>query len=116
MKAGPLPFASNAADYEPPDFEVLDEDTEEAFVLTDVDEITIRVRNPLVNVIEITHTLTGGDIILVDSDFKFRWIVRAATMANLVPGTYDVSVIIEEGDDTRAAFLGTLSVLDGVGF
>lgn len=115
MKVGPLPFATNAADYQPPDFEVVDEDTEEAFLLTDVDDITIRVRGQLTRVTEFTHNFASGNVSLVDFDFKFRWTVPAAQMRRLDPGPYDVSAIIEQDGDFRQAFLGSLTVLDGVG-
>jgi len=111
-----LPLATTSADWSE-DFEILGEDNE-PIVLTDVIEIIFQVYNED-EVLELEATLTGGDIVLVDGDTKFRVEFSRDDIATvLVPfrkvKTFDIGCTIE--DETgfiQQPFLGTWPIYNG---
>jgi len=94
-------------------FEIVDDETDEAIDLTDVDEITVTIRDPKTLTPMLTATYTGNDIELVD-DGVFQVSFTADEMGGLSPKTYDIGCTIEKDDQTVQFLIGQLPVLDGI--
>lgn len=94
-------------------FEIVDDETDEAIDLSDVDEITVTIRDPQSQTAMLTATYTGDDIELVD-DGVFQVTFSADSMGGLSPKTYDIGCTIEKDDQTVQFLIGRLPVLDGI--
>lgn len=92
---------------------VYDADTNEQFDISAATEITVSVRDPITQTIELTGTLTGGEITLV-SDTQFSWVFTKSQMSDLCAKIYEVGATIEFDDDDAQLIIGTVSVLDGI--
>lgn len=112
MLTGTLNPTSTSASWSE-SFEIVDDDTDEAVDLSDVDEITVTIRDPQSKTIMLTATYTGDDIELVD-DGTFQVSFTADQMGGLESKTYDIGCTIEKDDQTVQFLIGHLPVLDGI--
>lgn len=94
-------------------YELVDSDTDEAIDLSEVDEITIQVRDPRSRSPLLSGSLTGGQVSRVDTGV-FSWTFSASQMSALCANTYDVGCIIEQNGETVQILIGTLPVIDGI--
>lgn len=116
MKTGTLAPASNAATWQE-DIEFYDDDDGSSFDLADVEEITIRFRDPDTTATALTGTLSGGDMVVVgaDADGVVRATFSATAMAALQPKTYEIGVLIEDADGfVTQTILGRIPILNGL--
>lgn len=112
MLTGTLSPTSNKQDWSE-SISLTDDETDEAIDLSDVDEITIEVRNPLNGCTELSGTMTGGEISIIETGV-FSWSFTAAQMGNLCPRAYEVGCIITKDDQTIQLLIGQLPVIDGI--
>lgn len=79
--------------------------------LSDVDEITLILRDPYTKSDELTLTMTNGDITVPQTGI-IQWRAEAEAMGALDSGTYTVVLIVEDEDDTIPLILGSISILE----
>lgn len=115
MRIDTLPAVSNKATYVG-DYTLFDDDTGDTIDLSDVDEITIAIRDPQSQVLVLSGTYTGGEISVVGAttDGTFEWRFEADDMGALDAKTYEVGLTIEQDDDVIQLIIGRLPVLDGI--
>ena len=94
-------------------YELIDAETDEAIDLSDVDEITISIRDPKDQTIELSATYTNGDITITDTGI-FRWVFSNDNMSNLEPKTYEVGCTLEQDGEVMQLIIGNLPVMDGI--
>lgn len=94
-------------------YELVDADTDEAIDLSDVDEITIQIRERGATSHELEVTKTGGDITITDTGV-FRWVFSADDMGSLDAGTYEIGCTLEQDDEVIQLIIGYLPVMDGI--
>lgn len=114
MKTGPLDPISNKETWEETVNVYTDDGT--PFDLTDVTEITIKVRDPKSTSIVLQGSMTGGEIDIVgdEVDGTFEFTFSADTMSGLSAKTYEVGCLLSTATVTRQIILGTLPVLEGL--
>lgn len=114
-----LPAVSNKATWRE-DVEIRDEDDNLVNLVTDVDEITLSLRDIETGETVITKTVSGGGISTGGSlgTGVFQFLIPASEMANLLPKTYELGVLVEFDDaatgDTEQLILGRVPVLKGL--
>lgn len=115
MYRGTLEPVTNQETWDP-EIEVRDEDTDDLIssaALSSYDDITIIIRDPVTKCDELTATVSGGEIAIIQ-DGVFQPVFTAAQMARLAaPKTYELVGRIEEDDEVRQVVLGYLPVLEG---
>ena len=79
--------------------------------LTSVTEITLKLRDPVSRIDELTLTMTGGDIIIPSTGI-IQWRVEVGTMGVLVPKLYEVILLLADATDTVPVILGTVSIVE----
>lgn len=94
-------------------YELVDADTDEAIDLSDVDEITVQIRDPGSSSSRLSATKTGGDVTITDTGV-FRFVFSADDMAGLDPRTYEIGVTLEQDDEVVQLMIGHLPILDGI--
>lgn len=94
-------------------YELTDADDGDLIDLSAVDEITLHVRDPQTQAKVLSGTLTGGEVIIVDTGV-FQWSFTADQVRGLCPKTYEVGCIIEQDGQSVQLLIGTLAVLDGI--
>lgn len=112
MQTGTLSPASNCATWSE-SYELSDAETGDLIDLSEVDEITLVVRDQDSKSAVLTLTLTGGDITIVDTGV-FQWRAEDTSMESLCAKSYFVGATIEQDDDTVQLFIGFLPVIDGI--
>lgn len=113
MKTGTLDPASNSATWRE-SFEVTDaEDGSLIDLVTDVDEITVKVRDSVSESELLSVSLTGGEITVLGTGV-FEVLFTVTQMDDLDPKTYELGALIEIDGDTEQLFLGYLPVLRGL--
>lgn len=112
MLLGMLSPVSNRADWIEA-YELTDEETGDAFDISDAQEITVSIREPNSRNVELTATLSGGSIEHIETGI-FQWTFTAAQMQSLCARTYEVGCTIQQDDQTVQLIIGTLPVLDGI--
>lgn len=91
--------------------EVWDVDSDELADLTDMTEITLRLRGMMSHVDELTLTMTGGDIVLPSTGIV-QWRAEQSVMAGIEPSVYKVIMTFTDGTDTMSLLLGSVSVVE----
>ena len=94
-------------------YELIDAETDEAIDLSDVDEITISIRDAQTQTQAQTATKTGGDVTITDTGI-FRWVFSASQMGALEPKTYEIGCTLEQDDEVVQLIIGHLPVRDGI--
>lgn len=117
MLTGPLPPISNLATWRDT-AELRDAETGELIDLeTDIEEITVTIRDPRSESDELAATLSG-DAITVLGVGVFEFVFTAEEMSNLDPKTYEIGCLVKftdaSGGDTEQVILGTISVIRGL--
>lgn len=115
MLTGPLSARSNLATWRE-QVELTDEADGTAIdIVTEVDEITVSIRDGDTTLL--TATLTGGDITVIETGV-FEFVFSATDMGGLDPKTYEVGCLVKfsaaVGGDTEEVILGTVPVLKGL--
>lgn len=119
MRAKLFPAASNLATFRA-NVELLDGDGDGIDLETDVDEITLTLRDPDTGCTEISGSLTGGEITVGGSlDTGVLQVVFSADeMSGVRVKTYEIGLLVEmaaaAGGDTVQAILGRIPVLKGL--
>lgn len=81
---------------------------------TDIDEITISVRDPDEDIASLEATLTGGSIEVLGLGV-IEFVFTADQMANLEPHTYDIGCLIKfSGGVTTQLIVSTVSIYRGL--
>lgn len=94
-------------------YNITDAETDEAIDLSNVDQIAIQVRDPRSCSPVLSGTLTGGEVVIVDTGV-FQWTFSASQMNALCANTYEVGCTIEQDGETAQILIGTLPVIDGI--
>lgn len=115
MQIATLPPVSNRAGWSD-NYELSDAETNEAIDLTDIEEVTLEVRDPDSRSAVLSATYTGGTITIADvTSGVFSWTFTAAQMRALCSKTYEVGCTIEfDDEEPEQLLIGRLPVLDGV--
>lgn len=79
--------------------------------LSDVTEITLKLLDPFTKFLELSLTMSNGDIVL-PSTGVVQWRAEVATMGTLEAKTYEVVMIFEDGTDTLPLLLGSVSIVE----
>lgn len=114
-----LPAISNAATWRD-QVEVRDEDDDLVDLETDVDEITLSLRDPESGAVVKSITMSGGDIDVGGSlgDGIAEFSISVSDMANIPPKTYEVGMLVEmasgAGGDTVQLILGRQPIVRGL--
>ena len=112
MYIGNLSPASNRATWSE-SYELTDSETGDLINLSNVDEITLEVRDPSSKSVVLSLTKTASEITIVDTGV-FQWRAEASDMRGLSAKTYEVGCVIEQDDDEVQLLIGYLPVLDGI--
>lgn len=91
--------------------EVWSADDDELIDLADVTEITLKLRDPRSRFDELTLYYSTGDIVIVSTGI-IQWRAEQTVMGALAPQTYKVILTFENGTDTLALVLGSISVVE----
>lgn len=97
----------------------LTEDGEPVDIVTDVDSITIHVRDPLADNVVLSGSTADGVVTVSNlTDGVFEFVFSAGQMAGVDAGTYELGCLIKFSDnlggDTEQVILGTVPVLRGL--
>lgn len=114
MKTGTLGPVSNAATWNDT-IEVFDAEDGEAFDLTDVEAITLKLRDP--SGATVLEGELDDEIIVVGdaADGTIEFTFSASAMSALDPKTYEVGLLITDEDDfVTQLILGHLPVVEGL--
>lgn len=112
-----MPAVSNSEGWQE-DFDLLDEDTDEAFDLTGY-SVTLQIRQPPFGqrgALLFEATDTSGEITFPDGRDAGRFVVTVpqATFASARPGVYAVGLVIDNGtDEPIEPFIGRLPIIEG---
>jgi len=79
--------------------------------LSSVTEITLKLLDPTTKFVELTLTLSDGDII-VPSTGIIQWRAEQIAMGTLSAKLYEVLLILEDADDTVPIYLGSISIVE----
>src|SRR5215471_19409159 len=109
MYNGALKPVSNLATWQDT-IEVISVDDDVPLDFSDVTEVTLTVADRDTSILALS--LSGGDIILPGNGV-IQWRAEATAMAALLPGTFNVGLLISTSTDTIQLFLGTVSILRG---
>lgn len=112
MLTGTLAPASNKATWIE-SYGLVDDDTDDPIDISDATEIEIQVCDPKTGCTKLTGTLTGGEIVHVETGV-FQWTFSSTLMKTLCTGTYDVGCIITKDAEDVQLLIGQLPVLDGI--
>jgi len=99
--------------------EVRDDNTDELFDLSEVDEITLQLchRRPddygWSGSSVLSATLTGGDIVITDLG-TFEFTFNNGTMSGICASTYDIGLILQIDETVTQLVIGSVAVIDGV--
>lgn len=119
MLTGTLPPVSNLATWR--DYVELTDADDSSLVdmVTDVDEITISLRDPKADCVVLSGTLSDGTVItsdLINGNIEF--VFSASQMSGLAAGTYELGCLVKfsaaVGGDTEQIILGTVPVVRGL--
>lgn len=119
MLTGTLPPVSNLATWRET-VELTDaSDSSLVDLVTDVDEITINVRDPQADCVVLSGSTSDGVVTVSGlSDGLFEFVFSAAQLSGLAAGTYELGCLITfsgaVGGDTEQVILGTVPVLRGL--
>ena len=89
-------------------FELTDAGADELIDLSDVDTITVSIRDPQTKNQMLTTTGT-----VIDTGV-FGWTFSATQMGTLCAKTYEVGCTLTKDDETLQILIGHLPVLDGI--
>jgi hypothetical protein len=113
MIATTLPAISNQATWKDT-VELRDAETDALIDLkTEVDEITLKLRDPHSGCTVLTLTLTGDDIVVID-DGVFEFTASAATMSGIDPKSYELGCLVTMADEIHQIILGRQPILKGL--
>lgn len=110
MFTGPLPTTSVYGTWSE-NVEIRSADDGELCDLSDITEITLKVLNPVSKSVELSLTMSDGDIV-IPSTGVIQWRAEVDTMGTLEPKAYEVVLILEDDTDTLPLILGTISVVE----
>lgn len=110
MYAGSLPPASIHGTWSE-NVEIWDIDTDTQMDLTDVTEITLKLRDLMSKFDELVLTMSNGDITMPATGI-IQWRAEATTMGTLSAKLYEVILILEDDTDTVPIILGTISIIE----
>lgn len=111
MITGTLSPASTRATWSE-SVELTDEDGGDPIDLSDVDEITVEIRDPASMSSVLTATLGDGVTIIETGVFQFEF--SKDDMNDLCPKTYEIGCTIEKDDQTVQLLIGYVPVVDGI--
>jgi hypothetical protein len=112
MFTGTLSPVSNKADWIE-EYELYDDETGEALDISTAEEITVSIRDPNSQSIELTASLSGGSITHIETGV-FEWTFTAAQMRGLCAKTYEVGMTMLKDDVTTQILIGHVPVVDGI--
>lgn len=115
MKTGTLEAVSNAETWQ--DFiELFDDGDGNTFDVSDITEVTLKLRDPASKSTVLEGSYTGGELVRVGdaADGVYRFTFSADTMSALDPKTYEVGVLASTALITKQLILGSLPVLEGL--
>ena len=112
MQTGTLPPVSNKADWIE-EYELYDDETDETLDISTAEEITVSIRDPKTESVELTASLSGGAITHIETGV-FEFVFTVAQMRGLCPKIYDVGMTILKDDITTQILIGYLPVSDGI--
>jgi hypothetical protein len=110
MYTGTLPPASIWGTWSE-NIEVWSVDDDDLMDLTEVTEITLKLRDPYTMVEELTLTMSGGDIV-IPSPGIIQWRVEVDAMRTLNTKLYEVIMTLEDETDTVPLILGAVSIVE----
>src|SRR5688572_9843177 len=115
MYTGSLEPVSNAETWQD-ELEFYDDATGTAYDLTDVTEITLKLRDRDSGTTVLSGSMTGGELDVVGAATAgvVQFTFSASAMSALDPGQYDVGVLLSTSTITRQLILGTVPVLEGL--
>jgi hypothetical protein len=91
--------------------EVWSVDDDTLMDLTGVTEITLKLRDEALRFVEMTLTMSGGDI-TIPSTGIVQWRAEQTAMGSLEPKTYEVILTLADDTDTVTLILGHVSVVE----
>lgn len=109
MYTGSIPPASIFATWIE-SIEISSADDGQLVDLSSLTEITLKLRDPRTFFDELVLRLTDGNITLPSTGI-IQWRAELTQMASLVSKTYDVLLILYDGDITVDLVLGSISIL-----
>lgn len=113
MKTGTLSPVSSKATWRET-VEVTDAETGDLIdLVTDVDAITVKLREVDSATEVLTASLADGTVTVIGTGV-LEFLFTVAQMDGIVPKTYEVGVLIEIDGDTTQLILGYLPVLKGL--
>lgn len=111
MKTRSLPHRANTETFS--DFITFYDDDGELLDIADIDEITVRVRDPDCNATLLEATLTGADIVET-GDGTVQFTFTADQMGALCPGQYQFGVTVTIDGVTEQTHLQPLPIIRGL--
>ena len=112
MKTRSLPNQPNKSTFS--DFIQFTDDDGNALDLSTVDEITVRIRDPLSNTTRLEATLTGATIVETGTDGEVQFTFTADQMGGLCPQNYEFGVTVTIDDVTTQTHLCPLPIVEGL--
>ena len=91
--------------------EIRSVDDDELADLTDITEITLKLRNMVNHFDELTLKMTEGDI-TIPSTGIVQWRVEQGRMGAIEPKDYRVIMTFTDGTDTMSLLLGHISLVE----
>jgi hypothetical protein len=110
MYTGTLPPASIWGTWSE-NIEVWSIDDDDLMDLSEVTEITLKLRDPYTLVEELTLTKSGGDIV-IPSQGIIQWRAEVSAMRTLSTKLYEVIMTLEDETDTVPLILGAVSIVE----
>lgn len=112
MKTRALPNQPNKSTFS--DFILFTDDDGNALDLSTVDEISVRIRDPLSDITRLEATLSGATIIETGTDGEVQFTFTAEQMGGLCPQNYEFGVLVTIAGVTTQTHLCPLSIIEGL--
>lgn len=113
MKTGTLPTVSNLATWREL-VEVTDAETGELIdLVTDVDAISVTLRDPDNFSTALTASLGDGTVTVID-DGVLEFLFTAGQMDDLCPKTYEVGILVTIDEEVTQLLLGYVPIVRGL--
>jgi hypothetical protein len=115
MITGTLEPVSNRETWED-EIEFYDDETGAVYDLTDVTEITLKLRDEQSGCEVLSGSMTGGQIAIAGDadDGVIQFTFAASTMNGLCAKTYTVGLLLSTATATRQLILGNLPIVEGL--
>jgi hypothetical protein len=110
MYTGALPQASIYGTWSE-NVEIWSVDDDTLMDLTSVTEVTLKLIDPNTQFVELTLTMSDGDIVIPSTGI-IQWRAERETMGTLTAKLYKVVLVLEDADDEVPIVLGSISIVE----